>query len=79
MQEMSGERVTLQRQGREYFAEIGRRGGRSGWRELTRQQAKLMVVIREAKRLAEKKGQPPPKIDRKQQQILRKPKLRSRA
>ncbi len=71
---MSSERVTLQRQVREYFAEIGKRGGQAGRRELTRQQAKLMVEIREAKRHAKKKGKPLPKIDRRRQQILRKSK-----
>jgi molybdenum-dependent DNA-binding transcriptional regulator ModE len=42
---------------REYFAEIGKRGGQAGRRELTRQQAKLLVAIREAKRAAKKRRQ----------------------
>ena len=48
---------------REYFATIGRRGGLASRRGLTRQQAKQMVVIREAKRAAKKAGKPwpPPK------------------
>lgn len=69
---MSRERVTLQRQVREYFAKIGKRGGQAGRRELTRAQAKLMVALREAKRAAKEKGAPTPRISRKQQQILRK-------
>ena len=68
------ERLTLARLVREYFSEIGRRGGRAGRRELTREQAKLMVDIREAKRAAKKKGTPAPKLSRKHEQILRKPK-----
>jgi hypothetical protein len=54
--------VTLSRKVREYFVEIGRRGGSSGRRELTPQQAKLMVAIREAKLTAKKEGKPPPKL-----------------
>jgi hypothetical protein len=71
---MPPERVTLPRQVREYFAAIGKRGGQAGRRELTRQQAKLLVAIREAKRAAKKEGKPPPKIGRKQVALLRKPK-----
>jgi hypothetical protein len=67
------ERVTLPRQVGEYFAEIGKRGGQAGRRELTRQQAKLLVAIREAKRAARKEGKPPPKIDRKKLALLRNP------
>jgi hypothetical protein len=51
---MPPERITLPRKVREYFAEIGKRGGQAGRRELTRQQAKLLVAIREAKRAAKK-------------------------
>ncbi len=68
------ERVTLQRQVRQYFAEIGRRGGQASQRELTRAQARAMVEIREAKRAAKKKGAPVPKLSRKHQLLLRKPK-----
>ena len=39
----------------EYLAAIGRRGGMVSCRELTRQQAKRMVAIREAKRAAARK------------------------
>jgi hypothetical protein len=56
---------------REYFAEIGSRGGSSGRRDLTRQQAKIMVAIREANRAAKKKGKPPPKISQQHRAILR--------
>jgi hypothetical protein len=56
---------------REYFAEIGKRGGRASRRELTRQQAKLMVAIREARRAAAAQGRPPPKLSRKHRRILR--------
>ena len=42
---------------REFFVEAGRRGGMSSRRELTRQQAKQMVDIREAKRAAKRRGQ----------------------
>lgn len=75
---MPPERITLPRKVREYFAEIGKRGGQTGRRELTRQQAKLLVAIREAKRAAKKEGKPPPKIDRKTQALLRKPDARRR-
>ena len=68
---MKRERITLPRTVREYFAEIGSRGGASGRRDLTRQQAKVMVAIREAKRAAKKKGNPPPKIGRRHREILR--------
>ena len=70
---MAPERVALPRKVREYFAEIGKRGGQAGRRELTRQQAKLMVAIREAKRAAKKEGKPPPKINRKKLALLQKP------
>jgi hypothetical protein len=75
---MPPERITLPRKVREYFAEIGKRGGQAGRRELTRQQAKLLVAIREAKRAAQKEGKPPPKIDRKQLALLQKPEARRR-
>jgi hypothetical protein len=70
---MAPERLTLPRKVREYFSEIGKRGGRAGRRALSRQQAKLMVAIREAKRSAQKEGKPPPKMDRKKLALLRKP------
>ena len=75
---MSPERITLPSKVREYFAEIGKRGGQVGRRELTRQQAKLLVAIREAKRAAKKEGNPRPKIDRKKLALLRKPEARRR-
>lgn len=75
---MPSERVTLPRKVREYFSAIGKRGGAAGRRELTRSQAKLLVAIREAKRAAQKEGKPPPKIDRKQLALLRKPETRRR-
>jgi hypothetical protein len=68
---MTHERVTLSRKVREYFAEIGRRGGSAGRRELTPQQAKLMVAIREAKRTAKTEGKPPPKLTKQHRAILR--------
>ena len=68
---MPHERVTLSAKVRAYFAEIGRRGGSSSRRELTPQQAKLMVAIREAKRTARKKGKPPPKLTKLHRAILR--------
>ena len=43
---------------REYLARIGARGGQASRRELTRQHAKKMVAIREAKRAALKAGKP---------------------
>ncbi|HKP03622.1 MAG TPA: hypothetical protein VJU77_09720 [Chthoniobacterales bacterium] len=73
---MPPERITLPRKVREYFAEIGKRGGHAGRRELTRQQAKIMVGIREAKRAAKKEGKPPPKTHRKTLALLRKPEAR---
>jgi hypothetical protein len=68
---MKRERITLARTVREYFAEIGGRGGSSGRRDLTRQQAKIMIAIREANRAAKKKGKPPPKISHQHRAILR--------
>jgi bifunctional DNA-binding transcriptional regulator/antitoxin component of YhaV-PrlF toxin-antitoxin module len=67
---MSAGRIVLPAEVREYFAAIGRRGGQSGRRELTREQAKLMVAIREAKRHAKKTSTTPPRLTRKQQEIL---------
>jgi hypothetical protein len=68
---MSHEQITLPRKVREYFAEIGRRGGSSSRRQLTRQQASLMVAIREANRAAKKEGKSPPKLSRHHRAILR--------
>lgn len=68
---MAHEQITPPAKVREYFAEIGRRGGSAGRRELTRQQARLMVSIREAKRAAKKEGKPPPKLSRHHRAILR--------
>jgi hypothetical protein len=50
---------------REYLAKIGRRGGRTSRRELTRSHARQMVAIREAKRAALKAGKPWPPRDRR--------------
>jgi hypothetical protein len=75
---MATEKIVLAAEVREYFASIGKRGGQAGRRELTKEQARLMVVIREAKRAAKKTRTAPPKLTRKQQEILRKPK-RARA
>ena len=68
---MAGDRILLPAEVREYFAAIGKRGGQSGRRELTKAQARLMVAIREAKRHAKKTRTALPKVTRKQQQILR--------
>jgi hypothetical protein len=56
---------------RQYFADIGRRGGTAGRRELTRQQTRLMVAICEARRVAKKEGKPPPKLSRQHRAISR--------
>ena len=50
---------------RAYLAKIGRRGGITSRRELTRSHAKQMVAIREAKRAALKAGKSWPPRDRK--------------
>ena len=68
---MQPERVFLPGTVRAYFAEIGRRGGGAGRRVLTRQQAKVMVTIREAKRAAKKKGKQPPRLSPEHRAILR--------
>ena len=48
---------------RAYLAEIGRRGGITSRRELTKSHAKQMVAIREAKRVALKAGKAwPPRV-----------------
>jgi hypothetical protein len=73
---MPAERFILHGKIRKYFAQIGKRGGQAGHRELTRQQAKLMGAIREAKRAAEKAGRPPPKVPERTLALLRKPKRR---
>jgi hypothetical protein len=67
----AAERIALPTKVRQYFAEIGRRGGAAGRRKLTRQQARLMVAIREAGRTARKEGKPPPKLSRQHRAILR--------
>ena len=43
---------------RQYLAAIGKRGGLTSRRELTRSHAKQMVAIRELKRAAIKAGRP---------------------
>jgi len=48
-----------------YLAEIGRRGGITSRRELTKSHARQMVAIREAKRAALKAGKAWPPRDRK--------------
>ena len=54
-----------QKKVREYLAEIGKRGGLTSRRELTKSHARQMVAIREAKRAAIKAGKPWPPRDRK--------------
>ena len=49
----------------DYLAEIGRRGGLTSRRELTKSHARQMVAIREAKRAAIKAGKSWPPRDRK--------------
>ncbi len=50
---------------RAYLGEIGRRGGITSRRELTKSHAKQMVAIREMKRAAIKAGRPWPPRNRK--------------
>jgi len=50
---------------RAYLGEIGRRGGITSRRELTKSHARQMVAIREAKRAALKAGKAWPPRDRK--------------
>jgi hypothetical protein len=50
---------------REYLAEIGKRGGLTSRRELTKSHARQMAAIREMKRAALKQGKPWPPRDRK--------------
>ena len=50
---------------RAYLAEIGRRGGISSRRKLTKSHARQMVAIREAKRAALKAGKAWPPHNRK--------------
>jgi hypothetical protein len=50
---------------RAYLAEIGRRGGITSRRELTKSHARQMVAIREAKRAALKAGKSWPPRNRK--------------
>ena len=55
----------VQKNVREYLAAIGKRGGLTSRRELTRSHAKQMVAIRELKRAAIKAGKPWPPRNRK--------------
>jgi len=50
---------------RKYLATIGRRGGETSRRELTKSHARKMVAIREMKRAAIKAGKPWPPRNRK--------------
>ena len=50
---------------RDYLAAIGRRGGLTSRRELTKSHARQMVTIREMKRAAIKTGKSWPPRDRK--------------
>ena len=50
---------------RAYLAEIGRRGGITSRRELTKSHARQMVAIREMKRAALREGKSWPPRDRK--------------
>jgi hypothetical protein len=50
---------------RDYLAAIGKRGGLTSRRELTKSHARQIVAIREAKRAASKTGKPWPPRDRK--------------
>ncbi|HEX4696514.1 MAG TPA: hypothetical protein VH254_02480 [Candidatus Udaeobacter sp.] len=50
---------------RAYLAEIGRRGGITSRRDLTKSHARRMVAIREMKRAALRKGKSWPPRDRK--------------
>ena len=50
---------------REYLAAIGKRGGLTSRRELTKSHARQMVAIRELKRAAINVGKPWPPRDRK--------------
>ena len=50
---------------RAYLAGIGRRGGITSRRELTKSHARQMVAIREMKRAAIKAGKPGPPRNRK--------------
>ena len=56
---------------REYLAEIGRRGGETSRRELSKSHARQMVDIREAKRAALRAGKPWPPRDRKALKLLK--------
>jgi len=56
---------------REYLARIGARGGQASRRELTRQHAKKMVAIREAKRAALKTGKTWPPINPRDRRLLK--------
>jgi hypothetical protein len=61
----------VQKNVREYLAEIGKRGGLASRRELSRSHAKQMVPIREAKRAALKAGKPWPPRNRKLLELTR--------
>lgn len=56
---------------REYLARIGRRGGLNSRRKLTRQHARQMVAIREAKRAAYKSGRPWPPLSSRDRKLLK--------
>jgi hypothetical protein len=54
-----------QKKVRKYLAEIGKRGGLASRRELTKSDARQMVVIREMKRAVLREGKSWPPRDRK--------------
>jgi hypothetical protein len=56
---------------REYLARIGARGGQASRRGLTRQHAKKMVAIREAKRAALRAGKPWPPTNPRDRRLLK--------
>jgi hypothetical protein len=55
---MGERKATAENKIRAYLAKIGRRGGLVSRRQLSRNHAKQMVAIREAKRAARKQGKP---------------------
>ena len=63
--------IKVQKKVRQYLAAIGRRGGLASRLELTKSQARQMVTIREAKRVAVKAGKPWPPRDRKSRKLLK--------
>lgn len=65
--------MKIEKQTRDYLREIGKRGGRVSQRELTKQQARHMVFVRELKRASLAAGKPWPPVNARLKKLLKVP------